>query len=84
MGYKVIFVLNKQLSSEDIQDMTQNVSSESNDFNNELLFPPENDPDKEDFYMTRTEAEQIKEAFKDETFRKLFVEYVEEMQVNSH
>lgn len=48
---------------------------------NEFLFPPDNDKDKEDFYMTRTEAEQLTNAFKDEGFRKLFVEYVEELQV---
>lgn len=61
--------------------MTQNESPEFKDFN-ELLFPPDNDPDKEDFCMTRQEVDNITEAFKDEGFRKLFVEYVDEMQVN--
>ncbi|ODM98677.1 Protein kintoun [Orchesella cincta] len=58
--------------------MTQN-EQECNDFS-DILFPPDNDPDKDDFCMTRSELDKITEAFKDEGFRKLFVEYVEEMQ----
>lgn len=58
--------------------MTQEADQPNKDFS-ELLFPPENN--SEEFSITHSELEQITDAFKDEGFRKLFVEYVEEMQV---
>lgn len=49
-------------------------------------FYPPNDPDrnnqKEDFDLTHREFEQIKDALKQEQFRKLLVEYVEDVQVS--
>ncbi len=46
------------------------------------FYPPNNNTDaKEDFEITHREFEQIKDALKHEQFRKLLVEYVEDIQV---
>lgn len=44
------------------------------------FYPPDN-TDKEDFEITRKEFDQITGALKDEKFRKLLTEYVDEVQV---
>jgi len=43
------------------------------------FYPPNNE--KEDFEITHKEFEQLKTAIKDEKFRKLLEEYVDEVQV---
>ena len=43
-----------------------------------LFYPPN---DKEDFEITRDEVDQIKQALKNEKFRKMLDEYAEEVQV---
>lgn len=45
------------------------------------FYPPNDTNAKEDFELTQREFEQIKDALKQEEFRKLLVEYVEEVQV---
>ncbi|XP_021945684.1 protein kintoun isoform X2 [Folsomia candida] len=44
------------------------------------FYPPNDTNAKEDFELTQREFEQIKDALKQEEFRKLLVEYVEEVQ----
>jgi hypothetical protein len=44
-----------------------------------IFYPPNNE--KEDFEITHREFEQLKTAIKDEKFRKLLAEYVDEVQV---
>ena len=45
------------------------------------IFYPPSQNDKEDFEITRDEVDQIKQALKNEKFRKMLDEYAEEVQV---